>query len=214
MKNFLIPVCLAMTLACFPLLAHAMPLEGRDTVSSTMTNQNDDQMLRETFHVAGDAPDPAGGDLRGMAPGYRFTQSAMGHPICFYAFGPKGEMPMTVDIYQLPDQPMYAHLLCPHCFVRSRATNGIIVRADIKEMSYDPAGFAPTFPGWTDREMAMNFPRGTGGLLSIARFRCTWEADGTKQVNQGIELGSNLCDFEVVIDRNVVRRFTSSNRPT
>lgn len=202
----ILSITLALTLLCLWAIAHALPSASTGIVRSTMTNQ-DDQILKETFHVAGDMPDPAGTGLRGTAPGYRFTQAALGHPMCHYTFGPGGDTIIEMDVYAPPGTPMYVHLICPHCLVRSKVTQTLTIKADQKEMSYDPRGIAPTFPGWTDAQMARTYPRGTGGLISIARFRCAWEMDPKAAVAQG-HSANPICDFDVVIENNVVRRVT------
>jgi hypothetical protein len=171
-----------------------------------MPNQPEPDTMKETFHVLGDAPDPTGGEAKGLAPGYRLTQSALGHPRCHYSFGSGGEMIVEADVYALRGQPMYVHLLCPHCAARGH-TNALKIAGDHKAMSYAPYGIAPTFPGWSDRQMVNAFPRGTGGLLSIERFRCTWEIAPEHRVQLGA-----VCDFEVVIDKNVLRRVTHTQR--
>lgn len=209
MKALLITITVALTLLGFFALGRALASSDPPrTVGASMTTNPHDQILKETFHVAGDAPDPAGTGLRGQAPGYRFTQAALGHPLCFYSFGaPGGDTIVEMDVYAPPDQPMYVHLLCPHCLVRSKATHGITVRADQKGMSYDPHGIARTFPGWTDAQMARAYPRGTGGLISIDRFRCTWELDPALAVAQG-HTRNPICDFDVIVADNVIRRAT------
>lgn len=156
---------------------------------------------KETFHVAGDAEDPTGAAPRGLAPGYRLTQSAAGHPKCLYAIGGR-EMIVEIDVYRLPGQPMYLHLLCPHCLAREFAErNALRVMADQKQMDYDAAAAPPAFPGWSPAQMAAAFPAGVGGLLSVQTpFRCTWEIDARYRERLG-----NICDFHVVIDKNVIR---------
>lgn len=156
---------------------------------------------KETFHVAGDAADPTGGRASGVAPGYRLTQSALGHPKCLYAIGGR-EMIVEIDVYQLPDQPLYLHLLCPHCLAREfNERNALRVTADRKQIAYDAAGVPPPFPNWTQAQMAQAFPQGVGGLLSVQTpFRCAWEIDPRYREQLG-----NVCDFHVVIDNNVIR---------
>lgn len=209
MKTTLLILTLCLTVIVFPTIARGLASDPSRTVASTMhdKNQTTDTVL-ETFHVAGDKLDPSGTGMRGVAPGYRFTQSAVGHPVCHYSFGPGNMMLVTLDVYALPEQPMYLHLICPHCYLRGM-TNAIRITADQKGMSYDPKAFAPNFPGLSDAKMAQLCPQGTGGLLSVEPFQCTWEWDGQQRVDKNSVLAqTTLCDFHVAIDKNVLRRIT------
>lgn len=170
-------------------------------VRGTVERMQPSDSYKETFHVAGDAADPTGSSARGLAPGYRLTQSAAGHPKCLYAIGGQ-EMIVEIDVYHLPDQPMYLHLLCPHCLAREFAErNALRVTADQKQMAYEPGAAVPPFPNWTQAQMAQAFPAGVGGRLSVSTpFRCTWEIDPRYRERLG-----NICDFHVVIENNVIR---------
>ena len=166
---------------------------------------NDPIIEKEIFHVAGDAVDPTQlTQARGLQSGYSMTQAAAGHPKCLYRFGTV-EMLVEADVYRLEGQPMYLHLLCPHCLAREHnERNAIRVMADRKEMSYDPKALVPAFPGWTDEQMRYTFPGGAGGLLNVSQaFQCTWEVDPRLRARAG-----NICDFKVVIENNVVRAVT------
>jgi hypothetical protein len=200
MPKIFIPI-----LAVLALTAAAEPAAAVDCDTVEAMHQPSDS-IREIFHVAGDAPDPTGATgLEGMSPGYDLRKHAAGRVMCHYSFGNGGEMIAEIDVYQIPGEPMRLHLICPHCTARDPKTrNALNVSADRKQMSFDPAGLAPAFPGWSDAQMARTFPRGTGGLLSVAdRFRCSWEIDPRHR-----ELIGNVCDFEVVIEKNVIRRVT------
>jgi hypothetical protein len=162
--------------------------------------------LKETFHVAGDAPDPAGTDLRGVSPGYDFTRAAAGHPFLHYTMG--REIFIEADVYAIGDEPPHIILHCPWCIARGRPTNqtGLRIRADAKPFSYEPEGVVPPFPGWTVEQMRHAFPRGAGGLLSIAEpIACTWEEDpALERGGDGIS-GLSRCGWKVVIENNVIR---------
>lgn len=155
--------------------------------------------IKEVFQVAGDRPDPAGTGLRGVMPGYDLRQSAAGHPLLLWRH-PAGELVLEADVYQLPGQPTYIHLLCPQCLQAGRQ-NALRITQERKAISYDPAREPPTFPGWTDRQMRDAFPNGVGGILSVEAFECTWEEDPTRQRGFGLA----KCNWRVVIEHNVVR---------
>lgn len=155
--------------------------------------------LKEVFHVAGDQPDPAGGSLRSVAPGYDLTRSAAGHPMLLWRY-PGGELVLEADVYQLPDQPTYLHLICPRCLAAGR-TNGLRITQERKAIAYEPRIEPPTFPGWTDQQMREAFPRGVGGSLTVEAFECTWE----EAPDRRREFGLSKCGWRVAIERNVVR---------
>jgi hypothetical protein len=182
--------------------ASASPID-RDTVGDM--SQHSSEADKELFHIHGDAPvvgDPEGVVGAGHAPGYNLTQMAAGHPMCIYEMPGGQEMIVEVDVYQVPGAPMRLHLLCPHCLARDHGNrNALNISADNKQMSYEANRIVPTYPGWSDRQMVKAFPRGAGGLLSVERFRCSWEI----QPEYRAQLG-NICDFDVVIDKNVIRR--------
>lgn len=145
---------------------------------------------KELFYVAGDVPDPSGAPLRGRAPSYRLTQTALGHPLIFWR-----DMVLEADVYALPGEPMQVHLICPQC------RNALIIRQGNKVFSYDPGAPVPTPPGWTASEVKQAMPNGLGGRISVETFACTWEADG------GItrDFGLARCGWRVAIENNVAR---------
>jgi len=160
-----------------------------------------DQTLKETFHVAGDAPDPTGGALRGVSPGYDLTRTALGHPMLLYRVtGTSKEIILEADIYAIPGQPMYVHLICPLCLINGR-TVGLKIDQSHKSLSYDVSSPVPTFPGWTNEQMKQAFPDGLGGRLSVEPFKCTWEETPDLKRLDGLA----CCRWQVAIDNNVVR---------
>lgn len=165
---------------------------------------NEPSNLKDVFHVAGDAPDPTGTGLRGVAPGYRLTQSAIGHPMLHWAMPGGKELILEADVYALPDQPPHIYMLCPVCLLHGHQ-NQLSIRGDQKKFDYTPPDEAgdrmPTFPGWTREQMRHAFPNGLGGILSCDPFRCTFES--VPELRRGFGLGQ--CTFSVVIDNNVVR---------
>lgn len=209
LRRLLIPTMLALATLTMPAYAFDTPPDDAssdvpkcDTVSEM---PNDPIIEKEIFHVAGDAADPTReSNLRGLQPGYELSKAAAGRPLCYYQMPGGAEMLVEIDVYMDPGEPMYLHLLCPHCLARNhQSQNALVVRSQVKQMSYDPLGIPPTFPGWTDKQMVNALSKGAGGLLSCERFKCTWEVDPRYRERIG-----NVCDFEVVIDRNIIRRIT------
>lgn len=158
------------------------------------------QTLKEVFHVAGDAPDPRGGDLRGVAAGYDLTRSALGRPMLHYRLPDGTELVLEADVYAMPEQPIYVLMLCPRCLAGGRQ-NALRIVQGAKAMVYEPAAAVPPFPGWTQEQMAHAFPHGAGGLLSVEAFGCTWEE--TPELRR--DFGMSVCGWRVAIDKNVVR---------
>lgn len=155
--------------------------------------------LKDVFHVAGDAPDPEGTGLRGVAPGYDLTKSAVGHPKLLYKLPTGEEIVLEADVYDGPDG-RYIYLLCPRCLASGR-NNQLRIRAGIKQFSYERGERVPLFPGWSREQMKHAFPNGAGGLLSVEPFRCTWEEAPDLQRDHGL----NQCTWSVSIDKNVVK---------
>ena len=148
------------------------------------------QPSKELFYVAGDVPDPTGAPLRGMAPSYRLTQTAIGHPMIFWR-----DLVLEADVYALHGQPLQLHLICPQC------RNALIIRQGNKVISYDPKAAVPAPPGWTHADVRQALPNGLGGLLSVELFACTWEIDGGLRRSFGLA----RCGWRVAIDNNVAR---------
>ncbi len=151
--------------------------------------------LKEVFHVAGNAPDPEGGDLRGVSPGYNFTNAALGHPFLQYVLRDGREILLEADVYD-----DHIHIICPICQSAGR-TVGLRIRKDQKAYEYDPLVEPPMFPGWVSDQRKIALPKGAGGTLSVPKFRCTWEAapDSTRK------FGLARCLWQVSIRNNVVR---------
>lgn len=160
-----------------------------------------ERTIKDVFHVAGDAPDPAGElrSARGFMPGYDLAKGALGHPMLLYRPKNGPELILEADVFNGPDG-QYIYLICPRCLATGH-TNQLRIRQGIKAFSYDPAAVVPTFPGWTAEQMRHAFPKGAGGLLSVEPFSCTWEEHPDLQRGFGFE----QCGWRVVIERNVVR---------
>jgi hypothetical protein len=155
--------------------------------------------LKETFYVAGDQPDPAGTDLRGVAAGYDLTRTAIGHPMLYYALPNGREIILEADVYQLPGQPMYIYVICPLCMMTGN-TRMLRIGAENKDVSYDAKARVPVFPGWKPAQMRSALPQGAGGLLSVAEFACTFEVEPDLRR----QFGFAVCPWKVVVDKNVV----------
>lgn len=154
---------------------------------------------REIFHVAGDAPDPSGTGMRGMAPGYDLTATAVGHPLLFYRLPNGHELILEADVYALPGQPMYAYVICPICMMAGR-TIQLAIRQEVKDMHYDPKGRVKPPPGWDANQLRETFPNGVGGQFSVDHIECTFEV--TPEMRR--DFGLAVCPWQVVIDNNVV----------
>jgi hypothetical protein len=167
---------------------------------------------KEVFQIAGDAPDPVGVDpsARGVAMGHNFTQAAFGKPIVLAQVGDKPVL-LTIDLYTLPGEPKYAHVICPVCLAAGRRQALRIVEG------HKAIGFSleqpPTWPGWNRRDMQRaiaetmgiteldKLPAHWGGRLSIEPFSCTWETEP----EPGREYSFSRCPWAVAIDNNVAR---------
>lgn len=163
-------------------------------------DNNSSPTSKELFHVAGDAPDPSGTGLRGVSPGYDLTKSALGHPFLLWRRPDGGEMMLEADVYAMPGSPMYIIILCPLCAMNGR-TSGLRIDQAKKAMSYDEKASISCFPGWTKEQTKGAFPNGTGGVLSVEPFACTWE----ESPDLKRDFGLSKCNWRVAIDNNFVR---------
>ena len=155
---------------------------------------------KEPFFIAGDQPDPAGTDLRGVASGFDFTKAAAGHPMLLYRVGGQ-ELILEADVYRLPGQPPYIILLCPACMMAHNGKkNALKIDGQNKHISYDAAAEVPPFKGWTAEQMRASFPNGAGGLLSVEEFACAWELEPELRRHFGFA----ICPWRVVIENNLV----------
>ena len=162
---------------------------------------NQGQSKEELFHVAGDMPDPSGTGMRGTAPGYNLTKSAIGHPMLFYKLPNGKELVLEADVYALPGEPVKVHIICPICALSGHKGNSLQISQEQKQLSYEPNERVPPPPGWSARRMREVLPDGAGGLLSIEEFGCSWEVQPELQR----QFGFAVCPWRVVIDKNVVR---------
>jgi hypothetical protein len=162
---------------------------------------NHEHTSKDVFQIAGDAPDPMG-EIRGqgVSPGFDMTKMAAGHPKVIYRLANGQDLILEVDVYKLPNEPMYLLFFCPLCLQNKRQNALRIVQGN-KAMSYDPKAMRGPYPGWTSAQMKESFPKGIGGLLSVEQFACTWEASPEASRDFGLA----RCTWKVVIDNNVAR---------
>lgn len=91
---------------------------------------------------------------------------------------------LTVDVYQIPGEPLKVHLICPRC------THALQISAERKKIDFDPKAGDPK----------------KGGRLSVEAFQCTWELPGTGAHTPGILGGGmSLCKWKAAIENNVAR---------
>src|SRR5262245_24168709 len=161
---------------------------------------------KELFHVAGNAPDPTGTGLRGVAAHHDLTRAAIGHPMVLYRVpGTSREIFLEIDIHvdvSVTPHALYAHVICPRCLIGGRQV-GLRIHSGAKAMSYDREATPRPFPGWSKRQMddALRAHGGAGGVLSIAPFRCTWEEMPDLRRRDGLA----CCSWEVEITNNVAK---------
>ena len=129
-----------------------------------------DRPARELVHLAGD-PDT------GMSVTHRLNHAKREVIVTYKDFV------LTVDIYQLPDEPLKVHLICPRCH------HMLSVSAERKHIEFDP-----------------NAHPEQGGRLSIEPFECTWEIPEADKHTPGILAGGlSLCRWRAAIDKNVAK---------
>lgn len=171
---------------------------------------NHQESIKELFHVAGDVPDPAGGDLRGVSPGYDFERGRYGRPFVLWQFGDH-EVVLELDVYHVEGEPMQMIVICPMCIAAGRDNQGLTIRQDAKPFLYERDVEPPVWPGWSRERMRAEYQRvtgsksvGYGGRLSVEPFACTWEATPELQRDFGLA----RCPWRVAIDNNVARNIT------
>jgi hypothetical protein len=128
----------------------------------------DTPLSKNLFSAAGNAPDPEGGDLRGVDGGYNLSKAALGHPELILVARDGREVTFFADAF-----PDHLHLHCPFCRLEG-AEHGLMVREGVREWLYEPMIQAPTFPGWDGARMMISYPRGTGGRLQLRPLTCPW----------------------------------------
>ena len=133
----------------------------------------DDKREELVWHT-GDMADPSGQGPIGAGASMDLTRNASGHPLVRW-----GDQVLEVDVYMLPGEPVYLHLLCPKC------RNMLTISATRKHIEYDKNAGDPK----------------AGGRLNVETFMCTWDgAEGRR-----MDFGLGLCAWKVAIDNNVAR---------
>ena len=149
---------------------------------------------RPVVQLAGDAPDPSGMSRHlGAQSTTRLTGGKQEVVVVYQG------MFLTVDVYQIPGEPMKVHLYCPRC--HKHAT----VPGDRKAIDFEPAAVNPerTAIRATGRPELMDLA--DFGRLSIETFECPWELGDQQHVQGAVQVGTSLCRLRIAIDRNRVR---------
>lgn len=139
--------------------------------------------LGRLFNVDGNAPDPEGGDLRGVSPGYNMAAGALGSPVLFYPARDGTDTRCDADVFDA-----HVHLHCPIC-LHAGFEHGLMIHKGVAEWGYDPLTPAPTFPGWDTARTMITYPKGTGGRLSMKTVQCPWGKHKFSIANNVVKLG-------------------------
>jgi len=103
---------------------------------------------------------------------------------------------LTVDVYQVPGEPLMVHMICPKCHKTNRIT------ADRKHIEFDAAAKNPVH-GQVLSEAGRDLASlAETGQLSVSAFECTWEIGGDKHVRGGVHTGASLCRQRLAIENN------------
>jgi hypothetical protein len=149
---------------------------------------------RSVVQIAGDAPDPSGmSRLRGALSTTRLTGGKQEVVVVY-----KG-MFLTVDVYQVPGEPLKVHLYCPRC--HKHAT----VPGDRKAIDFEPAAPNPERTEIRASGQSELMDLADFGRLSIDTFECPWEIGDETHVQGAVSVGASLCRLRIAIDRNRVR---------
>jgi hypothetical protein len=152
-------------------------------------------MSNELFSIAGDSPQPSQG-LRATGDEAK--------PIVLWR-----DRLLTLDVYQLPNQPMYVILYCPICMGGEKNDRSLRITADNKAIDFDPTAM-PKIPGFTPAELVANLglqhPRQVAGRISIEPFGCTWEAEDDLHHRATEHIGGfSVCPWNVEITNNIAK---------
>lgn len=161
------------------------------------TNRNTNTK-RDVWQIAGD------GRSKGVSQ-MNLANAATLNPVVYYK-GRGMERFLTLDVYQLPNTPMYVLLYCPLCQARNPniPPKGLTIKEDQKKIHLDPNAF-PKFPGITNQELVSHLGLDSlndlRGLISIETFECTFEEDPT--LTRGF--GFSGCGWKISIDNNIAK---------
>jgi len=160
------------------------------------THAHLDTGKKDVVRLAGDVPDPIGSGTRGYQSSTFLNRDKREVLVVF------GDLVMTVDIYQVPGEPLVAYLYCPRCHKH------LTVRADQKAIDYDPGADNPmrgaiSALGKLPPELVAALEK---GRLSIAPFECTWEVGDDKYAKGSVHTGAALCRLRLAIEDNRARK--------
>lgn len=157
-----------------------------------MNNQS-----QEFFSVKDDSrpmTDPSGTGLIGRANGHEFND-ADGHPIVVWKAKDGQTFFLTLDVHEIPGQPLTVYVYCPLC------KNHLTIRQGNKAIDYD-RNVQPKLPGYDTVEVLKGLGVASlGGRISIEPFRCSWEEKPDLRRSYGF----GVCGWSVAIDNNVAR---------
>lgn len=158
-----------------------------------------DESEKQLIPIAGDAPDGASG-FKGFSSTFQFG-NVIAKPNLFYQ---TSHIPLILeaDIHGSAEAPEVADfilLFCPLCLAGGRK-NTLRISKGNKRFFFSPQETREPFPGWTPEQMLGLPGGGVGGLLSVEKFRCTWEEDPS--IRRGA--GFAGCSWHVQIERNVI----------
>lgn len=158
---------------------------------------------KEVFQIAGDQPDPVGTGLKGVSGGYNLGVNAVARPIVLWR-----DRILTIDLYALPNTPMYGIIYCPICaeiaVAQGREVPSLKIDQSNKKIDFEP-GVVPKIPGFSTDELVKYLgaesSEAIAGRISIEPFGCTWEAEPTLRR----QFGFGVCNWKVAIDNNIAR---------
>ncbi len=154
---------------------------------------------KELFQLSGDKS-------QGITAGSNLTNSALCHPVVLYR-GRGMERLLTIDVFALPGEPMYAIVYCPLCQTRdpeNKHNRSLTIKEANKKIDVDPKAF-PRIPGFTTeelvRELGLQHRDELLGRISIEPFGCTWEEEPELKR----DFGMSCCTWKVAINNNIAR---------
>lgn len=113
--------------------------------------------------------------------------------------GRHGQFDLTVDVYQLPGEPIEIVLICPKCQGGGRGA-GSRITTERKRIEFDRDHGRPyTFVDGS--RIAYN-----GGALSVEPFECSFELNSTERHVVGQRAGgANLCRMRLAIENSIAK---------
>jgi hypothetical protein len=138
------------------------------------TQREADESMEKAFSAHGSRAE-------GLNAGYDLAKgSALGLPELIYITRDgRREVLLQADVFE-----DHLHLHCAVCKLNG-GEHGIMIRKGMKDWLFEPLEHV-TFPGWESARMMAMFPKGSGGRLSVGKFKCPW------------------CKTTMAVDKNVV----------